>query len=78
MFKHDIYGDDVMFIVVNVSCGWYVYTYEDLNYTIHNICNEYEITPIDMLDMEEWYDRLRRKLQKLPCMAHTPWAIARV
>ena len=26
---------------------------------------------------ERWtYDRIRRKLQKLPCMAHTPWAIA--
>ena len=39
MFGHDIYGDDAMFLVVGM-------------FILMDICNEYGITHIDMLDME--------------------------
>lgn len=51
MYEDNFYGDSAMYLVVNVKRGWYVYTYEDLSYTIHNIVNEYEIHFIDLLDM---------------------------
>ena len=43
LYEHDMYGDEVSAIAVNLSKKAYTYTRESLECTIENLNNEYEL-----------------------------------
>lgn len=43
LYEHDLYGDDVSAIAVNLSKMTYTYTQESLAYTVENLDDEYEL-----------------------------------
>ena len=43
LYEHNEYGEEVKCIALNLTKGFYVYTFETLDYTVENLENEFEM-----------------------------------